>query len=319
MRQVRKPRQPGIRQQLKRAQTRGGRREPAKPFGKRDKPPGGIKGRLFAWLKSLFSIRRPMFLMTFMLTMLMLVVAVALSGVVGRTQNGIEKMLADGAADAGFTIRTVQVSGLLRTPEESVHAALGLKPGQQMIGLDLFAARARLKQLPWVADATVRRRFPGAIEVQLTEKQPYARWRGAGRVFVVERSGSTITDRGIEAFARLPLLDGAGAPQSAATIVEEVSRRPEVKAQVAMFQYQSERRWNLVLKNGVTVKLPEDGWARQLDTLRRLIVDGHIFQYNLVEIDLRSKTHFFFRNGRKPAEAPSAEPLPVQATKGRAI
>lgn len=321
MRQVRKPRQPDIRSQLKRAQTRGGRRDAGKSFGKRKKPPESWRQRLFGWLGSMFSFRRPVFLMSFVLSVLVLVVSVAVSGVVGRTADGISQAFAADAAGAGFTVRSVKVSGLVRTPEESVRAALDLKAGREIFGIDLFAARARLMQLAWVADAQVRRRFPDDIEVRIVEKKPFARWRKADRIFVVERGGGAITDHGIEAFSRLPLLEGESAPQQATAIVEAVAARPVVAAQVAVFQYQSERRWNLVLENGVTVKLPEYDWTRQLDTLHGLIVDKKIFQYDLAEIDMRSKSHFFFRYGRAPSQSrpvnqPAVQPAPA---KGRAI
>ena len=38
------------------------------------------------------------------------------------------------------------------------------------------------------------------------------------------------------------------------------------------------RRWNLVLDDGVLVKLPETDWAEELNTLERLIVDNGVLE-----------------------------------------
>src|SRR6201999_4136095 len=104
---------------------------------------------------------------------------------------------------------------------ETVTAVLGFEPGQSIFSADLRNAREKLLHLPWVADATVQRRYPDAITVSLVEKLPYALWRAPdGRVFVVERNGGLITDTGVEPFAKLPHLIGDGAPQSASDIVE---------------------------------------------------------------------------------------------------
>jgi cell division protein FtsQ len=61
------------------------------------------------------------------------------------------------------------------------------------------------------------------------------------------------------------------------------------------------RRWNLILDDGVVVKLPEANWSKELDALEHLIIDSGILERDVVEIDLRSSTHYFFllKNGEK--------------------
>ena len=63
----------------------------------------------------------------------------------------------------------------------------------------------------------------------------------------------------------------------------------------------SQRRWNLILNDGVTVKLPEQNWTKELDALEHLIIDNGVLERDITQIDLRSSTHYFFllRNGEK--------------------
>ena len=70
---------------------------------------------------------------------------------------------------------------------------------------------------------------------------------------------------------------------------------------MALYQRQSERRWNLILNDGVVVKLPETNWQAQLDALEHLVIDTGILERNVTEIDLRSPTHYFFvlKSGEK--------------------
>jgi cell division protein FtsQ len=118
---------------------------------------------------------------------------------------------------------------------------------------------------------------------------------------VVERGGGMITTQGVEKFRRLPKLLGKGAPGAAADIVDAVQAHGAVLARTAAYSYQSGRRWNLILNDGVLVKLPETGWRKQLDVLERLIVQDAILERDVAEIDLRSPTHYFFvlKSGEK--------------------
>jgi len=117
----------------------------------------------------------------------------------------------------------------------------------------------------------------------------------------VERSGGVITTLGAEKFARLPKLVGAGAPEAAADLIDAVMAHRAAAARVAAYEYVSQRRWNLILNDGVVVKLPETGWRKELDALEHLVVDAGILERDVTEIDLRSPTQFFFvlRSGEK--------------------
>ena len=94
--------------------------------------------------------------------------------------------------------------------------------------------------------------------------------------------------------ASLPKLVGAGAPEAAADLVDAVPAHRAIAARVAAYERVSERRWNLILDDGVVVKLPESGWQKELDALEHLIVDNGILERDVTEIDLRSPTHYFF-------------------------
>lgn len=312
MRQVRRSRPANIRTDLKRAQGRKPKRSPAKSFGKREAPPRGFGSRILGGLGVMFSFRRPMLLTVSLSTLLVLIAAVLVSGIVPRTLARIDKSFADEARAAGFAVTRIDISGTARTPKESVRAALGAHPGQSIFDFDIYAARARLKRLPWVQEAEVRRRYPGDLAVRIVEKQPFARWQGKDRIFVVTRAGDPITDQGAETFRALPLLAGDGAPTKADAMLSAVAHHPAVAHRIAVYQYQSERRWNLITAHGVVVKLPEYGWQRQIGDLERLIVHDHILDYDLVEIDMRDKTYLFLRKG-------ASTPEPKKTDDGRAI
>lgn len=312
MRSVKPDRKPrGARGKTGRGATRGVTRGAAQqtPFGRRKKPPGGLLGRTLRFLGSWFGFHRPMLLMTLAIMALTTLAALFASGVIGRTVHRSTAAVGAVIADAGFGIGQVHLSGNTRTSSVTIMAALGYAPGQSIFAADLPGARARLMQLPWVSDAEVKRHYPDDISVRLVEKLPFARWQSQRGQYVVERSGGLITDKDLGPFQHLPLLVGDGAPQVAAAFVDAVGQHRAIAARVQAYQYQSGRRWNLLLDDGVVVKLPELGWQKQLDALEHLIVDKGILEDDIKEIDLRSGTHYFFvrkGGGEKAIEAGSA-------------
>lgn len=67
-------------------------------------------------------------------------------------------------------VDAVRVEGARSVPDDDVRRAAGIDRGRAMTSVDLGAAEARVEALPWVADATVERRWPGTIRIGVTER-----------------------------------------------------------------------------------------------------------------------------------------------------
>jgi cell division protein FtsQ len=224
---------------------------------------------------------------------LTLIAGLLVGGYVGRAIGAVNDGLDIIASDAGFGIASVHLAGNRRTPPATILAALGFEPGQSIFKADVRAARERLMQLEWVVEADVSRRYPDSISVAIVEKRPYALWQAADGLHVIERSAKPISFARAEDYPHLPIFVGA-VPQGGADLVEAIAQHRAVVARVKAMQRISGRRWNLILDDGVIVKLPEEGWRQQLFALEHLIVDKSVLERDIVEIDLRSPDNYFF-------------------------
>ena len=263
------------------------------PYGRRTKS-GGLAAKVARFCRILLDARRPMLWATLTLVLLLGVAVVLSNGVFGRTVQRTDTAAGLLVTDAGFGISQVHLAGNVRTTPAQIMEALGFKAGQPIFDVNLRAARTRLMQLAWVADAEVKRHYPDDISVQIVERVPYARWQKSNGLYVVERNGRPITPHDVDKFNRLPLLVGDGAPLAAEPFVSAVANHRAIAARVAAYQYVGQRRWNLVLDDGVIVKLPEGAWQKQLQVLDHLIVDKGILEADIREIDLRHPGYYFF-------------------------
>ncbi|RMF95554.1 MAG: FtsQ-type POTRA domain-containing protein [Gammaproteobacteria bacterium] len=122
------------------------------------------------------------------------------------------------------------------------------------LSADLRAVRERATALPWVAAAQVRRRWPGVIEVTVTEEQPVARWGEAG---LLNADGELFLREASHLPAELPRLDGPpGSEGEVAARYFAVEQRLEQRglAAVAM-RLDARGAWEFQLNNGVRVRL----------------------------------------------------------------
>lgn len=87
----------------------------------------------------------------------------------------------------------VGIDGVGHTTAADVRRVAGISPGDTMVGVDVGGAAARIEDLPWVEEATVARRWPGTVEIHVTEREPLAMVEVAeGRVALVDDDGRVL-------------------------------------------------------------------------------------------------------------------------------
>jgi len=194
----------------------------------------------------------------------------------------------DAAANAaGFRIAAVSLSGERHVSRAEIFAAAGVTDRASLLFLDVDAARTRLKAIPWIGEAAVRKLYPDRLQITVTERDAFALWQHGGNVSVIAADGIVIGPLADWRFAHLPLVVGPGAATRARDFLALLDAHPEIREQVRASVLVAERRWNLKLKNGLDVRLPEVDVPRALDALAELDRDKHLISRDITAIDLR--------------------------------
>lgn len=195
--------------------------------------------------------------------------------------------IADAVGRAGFEVRYVQLTGQRETSDSAIVAAVSLAPDDTLLAVDATAVRERLESLPWVRSATVRKVLPGTLNVDISEWDAVARWRLEGETVVVAEDGTVLTDEVPARFRTLPLVAGRSANERVAEARALLEAHPGIAGRVAAAILVNERRWDLRLVNGSTVKLPEGGASEALDRLAILEMEGAILSAGAIVVDMR--------------------------------
>lgn len=202
-------------------------------------------------------------------------------------------------------IREVTFAGDLgRVSRADLDAFARSVQGAAPSGASLEAVREAARRIPWVREATVRRRFPDAVQVTLEAHEPLARWSDAslvstrGEVFNADYEGFLPRFRGAEGTAAqvaamYPVIVRALAPL--ATAVTDVNLSPR-------------GAWQVVLESGLTLEL---GRAELQDRLQRFAAAWPQLASQGVasrHADLRYANGFALR--RAAEVKPPAPPMP---------
>lgn len=107
-------------------------------------------------------------------------------------------------SDARFQITDISIKGNQSLKEDQLLKWLGPIHGENLFTYDLSKASEKLAEHPWILYASVQRKFPKEIQIELTERVPYARVK-FDKIFLMDNFGKILSEEKAE-HKDLPLI-----------------------------------------------------------------------------------------------------------------
>jgi cell division protein FtsQ len=206
----------------------------------------------------------------------------------------------------GFGIDSVTITGAVEVTNKEILDVAGVGHKQSLLFLDANRMRAKLLALPLIKDVSVRKFFPDRLVIDITERKPFGLWQKDGAVSIVARDGEPIDKLDDPKFESLPFVVGDGANERigeyAALLAAAGDLRDKIRAGVLV----SRRRWNLKMKSGVDVLLPEADPQQAVALLARLEREYGLLEKAVVSLDLRIPGKLYVRLTEEAAAARAA-------------
>ena len=214
----------------------------------------------------------------------------------GDTRNAL-------ANAAGFRITAVTINGRKQLTQDEVLAIGGVNGRSSLLFLDAASVRDSLKANPWIADATVLKLYPGALQIDITERKPFALWQENGKLSVIADDGAVLEPYVTRRFASLPLVVGKGAETRARDFLALVAKYPAVNSQLKAAIFVGERRWNLQFRDGLDIRLPEADVGNALAALVKYDREDKLLSRDITAIDMRLPDRLTVRLSDEAAKA----------------
>ena len=164
--------------------------------------------------------------------------------------------------------------------------------GSNTFFLPLGKIQRLIAKNPWCKNITVIKKLPNEIVVRLEEHKAFGVVNDES---IINSKLSPIVDYDRELHANLELLliDSDNLCDSE-NFINELRNFPEIFSNIRRIECISNRRWNIILKNGSQLKLPGNNLRKTLIKIKRLYDNGKIFSSNYVKaVDFRIPEKMF--------------------------
>ncbi len=201
------------------------------------------------------------------------------------------------AADAGFEVRHVRVTGTWRMDEQQVYARVLAQRNRAMPDVDVAALRAELLALPWVKDARVSIQLPHTLAIDIVERTPHAVLERPDRLMLIDAGGVELEPVAAEKAKGMLRLAGPGAGKQAKALETLLAAAPALAPKVEAAEWVGNRRWNLTFTTGQLLALPEGEVeaATALVKFARLDGKNRLLGGKVLAFDMRTPPRLYMR------------------------
>lgn len=209
-----------------------------------------------------------------------------------------------------LTVTRITVQGNERMSRGEVLTLLQGLEGASLVTTDLERWRLKLLESPWVAEASLRRMFPGTLLVVIEERRPVGLGRLRGSLYLVDESGSVIDEFGPNyADFDLPIIDGLDAAgglergsvdearaRLVGRLMSDVQRWPGLGARVSQIDVTDVRNAVVMLKDDTTlVRVGDERFAERIRSYLDLMPALRAKVAEIDYVDLRFDQRVYVR------------------------
>ena len=174
-----------------------------------------------------------------------------------------------------------------RVPSIQIEAALGSDFNHGFLSADIAGMRWQIESLDWIDKAEIRRIWPDALKIELTEHQAVARWGKGGLLNV---HGELFTENIRHTFPELPQLTGPDGREKEVANYYLSVRGPLAQANLQIQRLSMDDRGaiRLFLEDGQEIRLGQNGVMERLDRFFTIVAPTLVSEFARVRyVDLR--------------------------------
>ena len=194
-------------------------------------------------------------------------------------------------------LKEIHVIGRENINKSVLLEALELNNETSMTSINVSLLKEKILSIGWVKDVVVERRMPNTLIIKIEEYKPFALLQTKDMHIIISSEGKKISVNNGN-FNYLPVITGLGAEKHAAKMLNILSSEPNLFHQVWAISYIGKRRWDVSLRSGVEIKLPEKNPSEAWAKLSEMDRSESLLSREINVIDLRKNGYLII----KPSE-----------------
>ena len=189
----------------------------------------------------------------------------------------------------GFSLKNIDVYGIKNLSLIEVQNIFSNYKGMNIFNVDLNKIHTEITKNNWVKNVHLKRVMPNKIKVIITENKPIGIWQNTLGNSILTMEGVLISNYKTNILKMgLPIIKAENINQNIFKILEILKNNKPMANDIWSLSYINMRRLDLHFKQGLTVRMPSENFAKAWHLITKLNQKYNVLNLGLTEIDLRN-------------------------------
>ncbi len=193
-----------------------------------------------------------------------------------------------------FKLKKVDINGTRNIDLKIIRNLFKKEINNPIFFININKIKNKIEEIELVKKVHIERVYPDKIQIKIEEKIPISIINFNNDFQLFTNDGSKFNINDLSKFQSLPILRGKNVEKKVFEIIDLINNL-EFKDEIWSVEYVNQRRYNLWLKKGIKIMLPEKNKKNSIFTLNKLHFNYNIIDGNFIEIDLRSNNNIILQ------------------------
>jgi cell division protein FtsQ len=212
--------------------------------------------------------------------------------------NYVQSAFVELSAACGFKLNNIIIQGQKNFDIKDFLSQLNADNNTPILSIDLTETKQFVENNDWIKEAIIYRKLPNTLQIKVIERIPIALWQYNKQVFLIDEEGYAMKGD-LAQFDHLPYFIGEGANVYAASIIKILDKKQALFRNIQYIIRLGNRRWDFILEDDFTVKMPEDNFEQAIEYLNTQCLDYLSAKYmqntldKIKTLDLRDNQKYY--------------------------
>lgn len=162
-------------------------------------------------------------------------------------------------------IEKIEIEGLDKALREDIIKSIHIQKGDDIFSFSPEEVKKSVEDIKWVAKANVYRQIPNRVVIAIEEERPKALYFYNHKYYYINDNGKIIDAlHDLDEVHNYIIIRGKGGNKDFSDLLDKIYQSEEIYSQLAELIKVDSRRWDIKLKNGTIIKLPENNVSETL-------------------------------------------------------
>ena len=162
-------------------------------------------------------------------------------------------------------VKTIKIEGVINADKEEIEKRLTQFNGKSIIFISRSQFREISRSLKFVKELQIKKIYPDKIELKIIEYKPQGIFVDKNKKLLLLEDGDIIENYDNNKFNHLPVVTGNGAQKKFHIFYKSLENVNFELKLVKQFNYFDINRWDILLKDGKILKLPNKNYQNSLE------------------------------------------------------